>query len=387
MAPPKKEKLPTMRELQDLLAALDAGGDLSIGGTDRESGNLDDLYKDSYFHAILHRTIKLESILVSTSPPISSLSLETEVPQSSINCNSTTESLPLSSSSTVPAPATQGFPKGTSHQFDVLTLPEECSWGDDHESLAQRLLIRPGYATVLTALLSAPSTPLPGAEKTLDTQSIFLATGSPGIGKSCLAYYLFYKLFEAGHDVVISDSLFTNAFVDRTYYSCYSPHLERHPAILQAITASSITAAATTAKAPKEKRTWWICDDGFLPVKGTKCNVLVTCTTAQTGQYINTIRRKNKLPMPVQFQISKWTIDEIKAGLIVSLASTLPHSSAEPTIPKEQEAVLETLCKEYKGCPRSIFAWVMENWTDGVTPQSENTTERTKTKRKTKKRA
>lgn len=34
MAPPKQQKMPSMKELQDLLAALDAEGGLAIGGGD-----------------------------------------------------------------------------------------------------------------------------------------------------------------------------------------------------------------------------------------------------------------------------------------------------------------------------------------------------------------
>ncbi|KAF8939523.1 hypothetical protein EDD21DRAFT_360652 [Dissophora ornata] len=316
MAPPKKEKMPSMKELQDLLAALDAEGGLSIGGGDgAESTNLDDLYEDSYFHAILHNNIKQDSVEITPS-----------------------------TTTTSPAPSQEDQEKQETSspvKFDVLTLPEGCSWGDDHESLGSGMLVRPGYAAVLTALTTCNPA----------SHSIFMATGTPGIGKSCLAYYLAYKLFKAGHDIVVSDPMFTSAFVDKQYYSCYSPHLEKHPNIFKVITSKSST----------KKPTWWICDDGFLPIKGTRCQVLVTSATAQADSDVETIHKKDKLlPTPIQFQIPKWSLDEIKAGLIVSLSGTgAPMTDA--LLNKEQELALDSMFKKFKASPRKIFAWAKSN--------------------------
>ncbi|KAF9189881.1 hypothetical protein BGZ50_000544 [Haplosporangium sp. Z 11] len=338
MAPPKKkqqqqqQQMPSMKELQDLLAQLDAEGGLAIGGGDgAESANLDDLYEDSYFHAILHNNIQQGTIKVKHS-------------------NSSKDS-------------TQDKVKSQDQEQDIqtlsfttLTLPEECSWGDDHESLGPQLLVRPGYAAVLTALLAPPSSSSP---------SIYMAVGPSGIGKSCLAYYLSYKLFEAGHNVVVSDPMFTNAFINREYYSCYSPHLEKHQNIFKAI-----STAPTPDRTTSTKTTWWICDDGFLPIKGTQCQTIVTSMTTSVDRDVETIRKKNKLALPVQFQIPAWSFDEIKAGSIVSL-STSAHgtgpglsSAALDAVTNEQEAYLETLFTKYKGNPRKIFTWIKENWVE-----------------------
>ncbi|KAG0206497.1 hypothetical protein BGX28_002080 [Mortierella sp. GBA30] len=337
MAPPKKEKMPSMKELQDLLAALDAEGGLSIGGDGTESANLDDLYEDSYFYAILHNAVKELSINISSNP--SNVDIEDRAAASSSQNERKNEQQTGSSSNSPTV------------EFKVLQLPEECSWGDDHESLGSRMLVRSGYAAVFSALTGVSTS-------SASAQSIFVASGSPGIGKSCLAYYLAYKLFEAGHDVVVSDPMFTNAFVDRQYYSCYSPHLEKHTAIFQAIT----TASVTTTVDKKTKSTWWICDDGFLPIKGTRCQVFVVSSTATVEKDVETIRKKNKLPVPVQFQIPKWSLDEIKAGLLVSLSSMSTISSSTPAMTREQEVILEGLFSKFKGNPKKIFAWVKANW-------------------------
>ncbi|KAG0272210.1 hypothetical protein BGZ95_012048 [Linnemannia exigua] len=325
MAPPKKQKMPSMKELQGLLEALDAEGGLAIGGGE-ESANLDDLFEDSYFYAILHNKVKQNSFSIS--------SIATTATQDSTDTTTT-------------APTTL--------TFETLVLPQECSWGDDHETLGSELLVRPGYQAVLSAITSTPSS----NNITTPTQTIFMATGASGIGKSSLAYFLVHKLFSAGHHVIISDPMFTNAFIDGQYYSCYSPHLEKHTIIHNAIT-------ATTAHNDKKKPTWWICDDGFLPTKGTTCNVLVTGSTSATvDKDVDSIRKKNKLALPVQFQIPKWSLDEIKAGLLVSMSLT---SKDSPDITNEQEAVLETLFKKFKGNPKKTFAWVKKNWT-GPSPQ------------------
>ncbi|KAF9174222.1 hypothetical protein BGX20_000454 [Mortierella sp. AD010] len=319
--------MPSMKELQDLLAALDAEGSLSIGGGE-ESANLDDLYEDSYLYAILHNKVKQDTI--------------------EINAISTTATSSQEDTQETPPPST--------HSFDVLTLPKEYSWGDDHESLGAKMLVRSGYAAVLTALLSTSQT-------NQSPQTIFMATGSPGIGRSCLAYYLVYKIFEAGHDIVISDPMFTNAFVDKQYYSCYSPHLEKHTAIYQAISSTQPSSSPPSTPSPPQpkKPTWWICDDGFLPIKGTQCHVLVTSATAQADKCIETVHKKHKLITPVQFQIPKWSLDEIKAGLIVSMSET-GTGITDASITKDQEVVLENLYKKFKGSPRKIFAWVNSNW-------------------------
>ncbi|KAF9954734.1 hypothetical protein BGZ70_010476 [Mortierella alpina] len=361
MAPPKKEKMPSMKELQDLLAVLDAEGSLAIGGggDETESANLDELYEDSYFHAILHRNIQELSIAVA----------HTDSKQD------TAEEKPVSSENQEEQQQETTRPSGTTTEFKVLQLSKECSWGDDHESLGSQLLVRSGYASVLSALTQSSAS---------TAQSIFVAAGSPGIGKSCLAYYLAYKLFEAGHDVVVSDPMFTNALIDRQYSSCYSPHLEKHSAILQAITSAPSAAGSLTAN---KKTTWWICDDGFLPIKGTKCHVVVSSATSTVDKDIDVIRKKNKLPLPVQFQIPQWTLDEIKAGLLVSLGSVTSSGATPVAITKEQEAVLESLFSKYKGNPKKIFAWVKANWvSDGDSSQKTNKT-KTKTKSKLKSKA
>ncbi|KAF9933957.1 hypothetical protein FBU30_003901 [Linnemannia zychae] len=309
----QQQKMPSMKELQDLLEALDAEGGLSIGGGD-ESANLDDLFEDSYFHAILHNSVRQDAI------EISSIS-------TSQNTSATTTAAPSSTALT----------------FETLTLPQECAWGDDHESLGSKLLIRPGYQSVLSAISAVPST---------SPQTIFIATGASGIGKSSLAYYLVHALFKAGHNIVISDPMFTNALIDNNYYSCYSPHLEKHTIIHTAISSSSSSSS--------KKPLWWICDDGFLPTKGTQCHVLVTGSThSSIDKDVDTIRKKNKLALPVQFQIPKWSLDEIKAGLLVSLST--PDTDL-PTMTKDQDALLESLFKKFKGNPKKTIAWVKENW-------------------------
>jgi hypothetical protein len=285
---------------------------------------LDDLFEDSYFHAILHNNVKQDSF--------------------EITCIST----PADTTTTPPtAPA-------ATQTFETLTLPQECAWGDDHESLGSQLLVRPGYQSVLSAITSISTTPS-------TSQTIFMATGASGIGKSSLAYYLVHKLHAAGYDVVISDPMFTNALLDNQYFSCYSPHLEKHAAIRAAI--STPPSPSTTSSEKKKKPTWWVCDDGFLPTKGTTCHVIVTGSTSTTAEKdTDTIRKKSKLAQPVQFQIPKWSLDEIKAGLLVSLSST---SKDSPSMTKEQEMVLESLFKKFKGNPKKTFAWVKENWTGG----------------------
>ncbi|KAF9361840.1 hypothetical protein BGX26_011064 [Mortierella sp. AD094] len=324
---PKKETMPSMKELQDLLAELDAEGGLSIGGGE-ESANLDDLYEDSYLYAILHNKVKQDTIEVTT----------------------------ISTAATSSQEDTQETSSPSTQSFDVLTLPKEYSWGDDHESLGRKVLVRPGYVAVLTALLSASQT-------NQSSQSIFMATGSPGIGRSCLAYYLVYKIFEAGHDIVISDPMFTNAFVDKQYYSCYSPHLEKHTAIYQVISSTQPSSSTSSTPSPHQskKPTWWICDDGFLPIKGTQCHVLITSATAQADKCAETVHKKHKLVIPVQFQIPKWSLDEIKAGLIVSM-SEVGAGITDASITKDQEVALENIYKKFKGSPKKIFAWVNTNW-------------------------
>ncbi|KAK3825864.1 MAG: hypothetical protein J3Q66DRAFT_110664 [Benniella sp.] len=327
---PRNQRMPSMKELQDLLEALDAEGGLDIVGMDEtESTNLDDLFEDSYFHAILHNNIQKDSIQLTADTP-------SETP-----C------------------------------FEALTIPKECSWGDDHESLGSRLLVRPGYSAVMTALLGATD-PSTNSEK---PQSIFMATGSPGVGKSCLVYYLAYRLFEAGHDIVVSDPMFTNAFLDRQYYSCYSPHLEKHSAIFQAIFSAPLSSSSSTSSSSSKKSTWWICDDGFLPTKGTHCNIFITSSTTQAEKAVATMHKKHKLPMPVQFQIPKWSLDEIKAGLIVSL-STLPGPG--PSITKEQEVVLQDLFVKFKGSPKKIFTWVKSHWVETESNSGAKSTARSK---------
>ncbi|KAF9109056.1 hypothetical protein BGX27_008039 [Mortierella sp. AM989] len=319
---PKKEQMPSTKELQDLLAALDAEGGLTIGGGE-ETANLDDLYEDSYLHAILHNKVNQCSIEVG--------SAVTSTQENNQKDNDKPQA------------------KDTSAQsFDTLVLPKEYSWGDDHESLGREMLVRPGYAAVFAALFSASQT-------NQTSQSIFMATGSPGIGKSCLAYYLVYKLFEAGHDIVISDPMFTNAFINRQYHSCYSPHLGKHTAIYQAISATQ----SSTSSTPSKKPTWWICDDGFLPIKGTRCQGLVTSATVQAEKNAETIHKKHQLVTPVQFQIPKWSMDEITAGVIMS-------TSEEGTsiLTKDQEQILEGLYKRHKANPRKIFTWVKSNWVE-----------------------
>ncbi|KAI1321638.1 hypothetical protein EDD11_003118 [Mortierella claussenii] len=358
---PKKEKMPSMKELQDLLAALDAEGGLSIGGGEgAESANLDDLYEDSYFHAILHNTITQDSINVATTDTTPSEPSASSTPPSS-SC------IPLSATSP--------------SAYDILTLPQGCYWGDDHDAFGQKIIVRPGYAAVLAALTSCPSS---------SSQSIFLATGSSGIGKSCLAYYLVFKLFEAGHDIIISDPMFTNAFLDKTYYSCYSPHLQKHPKISEFVssTSNATTAAAETtgsSSAAARKPTWWICDDGYLPIKETRCNVLVMTVTSQAGSAVETIHKRNKLVVPAQFQIPKWSLDEIKAGLMVALSSGEESNSEIPFLSKEQEAVLAAVFSKFKGNPKKIFAWVKSNWVVNTEPATENNPG--KSKNKSKKRA
>ncbi|KAF9575333.1 hypothetical protein EC968_003384 [Mortierella alpina] len=361
MAPPKKEKMPSMKELQDLLAVLDAEGSLAIGGDggeDAESGNLDELYEDSYFHAILHHNIQ-------------------ELP---INVTHTDSEHDTVEAKTVPSqnqeePQQETRPSSATTEFKVLQLPKECSWGDDHESLGSQLLVRSGYAAVLSALTQSSAS---------TAQSIFVAAGSPGIGKSCLAYYLAHKLFEAGHDVVVSDPMFTNALIDGQYSSCYSPHLERHSTIFQAITSAPSAAGSPTAS---KKATWWICDDGFLPIKGTKCLVVVSSATSSVDKDIEVIRKKNKLPLPVQFQIPQWSLDEIKAGLLVSLASVISSGTTPIAMTKEQEALLESLFSKYKGNPKKIFAWVKAHWVSEGSGSQKSSKSKGKSKSKLKSKA
>ncbi|KAF9953106.1 hypothetical protein BGZ72_005664 [Mortierella alpina] len=357
MAPPKKEKMPSMKELQELLAVLDAEGGLAIGGAageEAESANLDDLYEDSYFHAILHNNVQELSINVAHTDSEQDTADEKSVPpQNQENQQQETR------------------PSGVTTEFKVLQLPKECSWGDDHESLGSQLLVRSGYAAVLSALTQSSSA----------AQSIFVAAGSPGIGKSCLAYYLAHKLFEAGHDLVVSDPMFTNALINRQYYSCYSPHLEKHSTIFQAITSAPPVAGSTPAS---KKATWWICDDGFLPIRGTKCQVVVSSTTSAVDRDIDVIRKKNKLPLPIQFQIPQWSLDEIKAGLLVSLSSVTSSGATPIAITKEQDVVLESLFSKYKGNPKKIFTWVKANWiSDGSSSQKSGKT-KSKSKLKSK---
>ncbi|KAG0031752.1 hypothetical protein BGZ81_000693 [Podila clonocystis] len=292
--------MPRMKELQDLLAELDAEGGLNIGGAENgEPANLDDLYEDSYFHAILHKSVKESSIKVATNNENKDKEEdEGEEEEKEDSKDTTTEPL----------------------TFNVLTLPRECSWGDDHESLGHQMLVRPGYAAVLTALTSAPASRPDGSPV------IYMAAGSTGIGKSCLAYYLAFKLFELGHDIVISDPMFTNAFLQDQYYSCYSPHLTRHQAIFDAISSAPSSSSS-------EKPIWWICDDGYLPVRHTQCHVLVNTTTAVSG--------------PSQKDVD------------------IESPESVPSISPEQEAVLEGLFKKFKSNPRKIFGWVKTNW---VTP-------------------
>ncbi|CAO3573444.1 unnamed protein product [Mortierella alpina] len=360
MAPPKKEKMPSMKELQDLLAVLDAEGSLALGGDgdDAESANLDELYEDSYFHAILHKNIQELSIAVAHTDSEQDTAEQEPVP-----------------SGNQEGQQQKPRPSSATSEFKVLQLFKECSWGDDHESLGSQLLVRSGYAAVLSALTQSSAS---------TAQSIFVAAGSPGIGKSCLAYYLAYKLFEAGHDVVISDPMFTNALIDRQYSSCYSPHLEKHSVILQAITSAPFAAGSLTAN---KKATWWICDDGFLPIKGSKCHVVVNSATSTVDKDIDVIRKKNKLPLPVQFQIPQWSLDEIKAGLLVSLASVTSSGATPVAITKEQEAVLENLFSKYKGNPKKIFAWVKANWVSEGDSNQKSTKTKTQAKSKLKSKA
>ncbi|KAF8940562.1 hypothetical protein BGZ47_007696 [Haplosporangium gracile] len=328
MAPPRQQKMSSTKELLDLLQALDAEGGLAIGGGD-ESANLDDLFEDSYFHAILHNNINRDSFSISS---MSNLTTSDETITTALSTTTIT--------------------------FETLTLPQDCAWGDDHESLGPQLLVRPGYQSVLSAITSTST-----SSTTDISQTIFMATGSSGIGKSSLAYYLVHKLHAAGHNVVISEPMFTNALLEKQYYSCYSPHLEKHSAIHSAI--------STPPSSSTQKPTWWICDDGFLPIKGTNCHVIVTGSTATTADKdTDTIRKKNKLAQPVQFQIPKWSLDEIKAGLLVSLSST---SKDSPAMTREQEAVLESLFKNFKGNPKKTFTWVKENWTGGETTTTNKT--------------
>ncbi|KAG0047043.1 hypothetical protein BGZ83_007837 [Gryganskiella cystojenkinii] len=328
MAPPKKQSapaMPSMKELQDLLAQLDAEGGLAIGGGEgAESANLDDLYEDLYFHAILHDTIEQGTIEI-TSP-------------------NTTKS----SDNTTTSPTTK------TTKFDILSLPKECSWGDDHESLGHQMLIRPGYDAVLAALT--------GASTKSDHQAIFMASGAAGLGKSCLAYYLAYKLFKAGHDVVISDPMFTNAFIDRTYYSCYSPHLEKHSTIHEAIKRSAASSASAAPTSAEGRCLWWICDDGFLPIKGAQCHMVVNST--QVDKDVDTIRKRKMNATPVQFQIPGWSLEEIKCGLLVSLATSSDPATTEKAnaVTQEQDQVLEGLYRRLKANPGKIFGWVKENW-------------------------
>ncbi|KAG0218890.1 hypothetical protein BGX33_005631 [Mortierella sp. NVP41] len=333
--------MPSMKELQDLLEALDAEGGLAIGGGD-ESANLDDLFEDSYFHPILHNNVKQDTLEIS-----------------SITTTTATSSTDNTSQETDTTP--------TNISFETLALPQECAWGDDHEVFSSQILVRPGYAAVVAAITQASI-----SSSTTSPQTIFMATGPSGIGKSCLAYFLVHKLFAAGHNVVISDPMFTNALIENQYYSSYSPHLEKHPAIFQAISSTSPSGTNN-----KKKPTWWICDDGFLPIKGTQCHVLVTGTTPiNVDRDVETIRKKNKLALPVQFQIPKWSLDEIKAGLLVSLSSSA-SSKDTPQMTKDQEAVLETLFKKFKGNPKKTFTWVKENWTGST--QSTTTKPKAKT--------
>lgn len=323
-----------------------------------ESANLDELYEDSYFHAILHNNVQELTVSVA----------HTRSEQD------TTDDKPVPSEEQEEQQQ-EARSSGATTEFKVLQLSKECSWGDDHESLGSQLLVRSGYAAVLSALTQSSAS---------TAQSIFVAAGSPGIGKSCLAYYLAYKLLEAGHDVIMSDPMFTNALIDRQYSSCYSPHLEKHSAIFLAITSAPSTAGSPTAS---KKATWWICDDGFLPIKGTKCHVVVSSATSTVDKDIEVIRKKNKLPLPVQFQIPQWSLDEIKAGLLVSLSSVTPSGTAPIAITKEQEAVLESLFSKHKGNPKKIFAWVKTNWvSDGNSSQKSSKT-KTKTKSKLRSKA
>ncbi|KAF9581419.1 hypothetical protein BGW38_001579, partial [Lunasporangiospora selenospora] len=365
MAPQKNSKaMPSMKDLQNLLETLEAEGGLAIGGGDGPA-NLDELYEDSYIYSVLHNKIMEDTVLVAH------MSDELENDQD-------TESTPTpETTATESSTSSSSDNSDTSEKvsFKVLTLPKECYWGDDHESLGNQLLVRPGFDAVLSALLAAPSS----------SGAMYMAAGKRGIGKSCLAYYLFYKLFQAGHNVIISDPMFTNAFLNKTYHSCYSPHLEQHPALHEAITAAS-SSSSSPSSSPV---TWWICDDGYLPIQGASCNMFVNATIPPSSSENKAEKemeklRKRGLPTPIQFQISKWTMDEAVAGALVALdmVPASPSSSQDPFTTPQKNLFAETY-KKFKGNPRKMYGYLKPLWAASQDQQQQQQAKSTKASSKT----
>ncbi|KAF9167855.1 hypothetical protein DFQ26_002836 [Actinomortierella ambigua] len=319
--------MPSMKELQELLAQLDAEGGLAIGAEDRnDTGNLDDLYEDSYLHAILHNNVKEEQIPAPFSPKEEG---DNNVPSS-----------PSSSSSTV---------------VDVLSLPADRFWGDDHEQLGSKLYVRNGFKLLISSLLSSSSSS--------SSRTWMMATGAKGSGKSCLAHYLAYKLFQAGKDIVISDSMFTNALINKEYSSCYTPHIDRHPTIHAAVTAKSGSSSAAEGD-KKSEQLWWICDDGVVPVAGTTCNVFMTSLANKADAVTEELTKQKKLPSPTVFAIPRWSLDEMEAALVtvpgwLDREDLKTYDDAELQAEREQWKQLYLTCK---ASPKKVLGFARDKF-------------------------
>ncbi|KAF9977644.1 hypothetical protein BGZ73_005360 [Actinomortierella ambigua] len=308
------QRMPSMKELQELLAQLDAEGGLAIGAEDRnDTGNLDELYEDSYLHAILHNNVKEEKIS-SPFPHKESSSESDKLPPAMV---------------------------------EVLSLPANRFWGDDHEQLGSKLFVRNGFKLVISSLLSSPSAST--------SRTWMMATGAKGSGKSCLAYYLAYKLFKAGKDIIISDAMFTNALINKEYSSCYTPHIDRHP---------TVHAAVTSKAGDKSSQLWWICDDGVAPVSGTTCNVFMTSLASKADQLTEELTKQKKLPSPTVFAIQRWSLDEIEAAL-VTVPGWLDREDLKGYDDDELQAEREQWKQLYLTCkanPRKILGFARDKF-------------------------
>ncbi|KAG0309931.1 hypothetical protein BGZ98_000019 [Dissophora globulifera] len=346
MAPNKTKSMPSMKELQEVLAALESEGNITMGNQG-EPAPLDELFDDSYFYHILHGNVKRESFEIApvAKPPSATAQTNAGDEDDKSKDGALRE---LTSTSTL-----------ATLKFEVITLPQGCSWGDDPDVYGARVLVRPGFTATLNALNLASSNQTSSSSPSSPPQLVFMAVGPRDIGRSSLCYYLVHEFFKAGQDVVFSDPIFTSALIDQKYYGCYTPQIDKHETIHRLVTSQ-----------PSLKPVWWICDDGWLPIKGTQCHVLVTSLSNQADADWKTIHKKRKLPRAVQFHIPKWSSDEIKAGLIVTLANVSAKGDSSRTetvltdmsLDPEQESLLNGLYGRFQGNPRSTFEWAMLKW-------------------------
>ncbi|KAG0238412.1 hypothetical protein BGW42_005645 [Actinomortierella wolfii] len=307
------QRMPSMKELQELLAQLDAEGGLAIGAEDRnDTGNLDDLYEDSYLYAILHNNIKEEQFPMP-------FSLENAAEDNNESAS----------------------------MVDVLSLPSGRFWGDDHEQLGSKLYVRNGFKLLTSSLLSSSTSS--------SSRTWMMATGSKGSGKSCLTYYLAYKLFQVGKNIIISDAMFTNALIDKEYSSCYTPHLDRHP---------TIHSAVTNKDNDKNSNLWWICDDGVVPVTGTTCNVFITCLATKADELKEELTKQKKLPSPTVFAIPRWSLDEVESALItvpgwLEREDLKEYDDADRQAEREQWKQLYLTCKAN---PKKVLSFARDKF-------------------------